>query len=227
MTVKGQGPSHRQRQLLTTREQVSRAARALFADRGYVGTTIAAISEAADVPAARIYSAFGTKAKILAEILRRWIAESDVQAQQDLALANSDPAERLRMAAHWNRRQLELGFDVIGIYQDAARTDPRMADEWRNVQAGRERAIRQLVESIAADLKPDVKVATAVDLHVTCTMPEVYRSLVLERGWSPARYDRWLADLLIEQLLPVRAVASPRPPRRARVLPTTGSEKPL
>jgi hypothetical protein len=36
---------------------------------------------------------------------------------------------------------------------------------------------------------------------VTWTLPEVYRTLVLERAWSPNKYENWLADLLIREFL--------------------------
>ena len=143
---------HRARQALVTREQVARAARVLFRDVGYVGTTVQAIAQAAEVPAPTIYSALGSKAGILAEIRRLWIADSDVQRQHDEALVQPDPVRRLRMAAHWHRRQLELGYDVIAIYQEAARADPAMAQEWHRVQASREGAVRELIASLEGRL---------------------------------------------------------------------------
>ena len=54
------GPTHRQRQAAATRRQIAAAARQLFAERGYVATTIAAISERADIPVQTVYSAIGT-----------------------------------------------------------------------------------------------------------------------------------------------------------------------
>jgi len=44
-------------------------------------------------------------------------------------------------------------------------------------------------------------VADRVDLYITLVLPEVYRTLVLERGWSADRYEKWLAHLLINLLL--------------------------
>ena len=41
----------------------------------------------------------------------------------------------------------------------------------------------------------------ALDLYVAWTLPEVYRTLVLERGWSLNRYENWLAELLIREFL--------------------------
>jgi hypothetical protein len=32
--------------------------------------------------------------------------------------------------------------------------------------------------------------------------PELYRLLVVDRGWSPAKYKEWLTGLLVDQLLP-------------------------
>lgn len=32
--------------------------------------------------------------------------------------------------------------------------------------------------------------------------PELYRLLVIDRQWSPARYEHWLTEALADQLLP-------------------------
>ena len=34
------------------------------------------------------------------------------------------------------------------------------------------------------------------------TSPEVYRLLVCDRDWPPERYEQWLKEILINQLLP-------------------------
>jgi len=199
-TVKEEKTGHRYRQAMATRQQIAVAARRLFAERGYLGTTIAAIAAEADIPAPTIYSAFGTKAKILEEITRSWIAESGTQ-QHESSLAQPDPVRRLHMAAHWHTRQMELGHDVITIYQEAARADPEMALVLKSVLDGRERAIGKLIDSLTEHLAAGLTRSTAVDLFVTCTLSEIYRSLVLERGWPLADYERWLGELLVAQLL--------------------------
>ena len=38
----------------------------------------------------------------------------------------------------------------------------------------------------------------ALDLQ----LPEVYELLVVQRGWTPERYGRWVADTLTAALLP-------------------------
>jgi len=201
-TVKEEKIGHRQRQAQATREQVARAARSLFAERGYVATTMQAISAAADIPAQTIYSAFGTKAKILEAIRREWIARSRVQELNDEAVKETDPHRRLRMIAKMHRQQMETGYDVIAIYSEAARVDPDMNTEWRAVLAGRERAVGRLLDSFGGQLKPGMSRQRAIDIYIACTHNEVYGSLVLEHAWGLDDFENWTADLLITQLLP-------------------------
>jgi AcrR family transcriptional regulator len=201
VAVKKQLISHRQRQAQATREAVAGAARRLFMEQGYIATTIEAISEAAEIPVPTIYSAFGNKPAILEEARRLWIAETDVENLHRRALATPEVQKRLRLAAHWTRRQFELGYDLISIYQEAARADPRVAAVWRQVMLRREAAVSELLESLRGRLRSGLKLRLALDLYVSWTLPEVYRTLVLERGWSPNRYENWLAELLIRELL--------------------------
>lgn len=41
----------------------------------------------------------------------------------------------------------------------------------------------------------------ATDIHWALSSPEVYRLLVRERGWSPVRYEAWLANAATTLLL--------------------------
>jgi AcrR family transcriptional regulator len=186
---------------MATKQQVASAARGLFAAHGYITTTIAAIAAAAGIPAPTIYSAFGTKARILQAIAWGVTSTLDVDRSHDAALAEPDPARGLRLAANIQRRQFELMYDVIVIYAEAARTDPDIAHDLQTIMANRERAFRRHAEAIAAHLAPGVSVSDAVGIYLTLVLPEVYRTLVLERGWTAGRYENWLAATLIHQLL--------------------------
>jgi AcrR family transcriptional regulator len=201
VAVKEQATSHRQRQAKATRSAVAAAARTLFAEHGYTSTTIEAISDAAEIPVPTIYSAFGNKPAVLEEVRQHWIAEADVERLHRQALAVPDLQRRLHLAAHWTRRQFELGYDVIAVYQEAARTDPRVAAVWRQVMSFREAAVSDLLESLSGHLRPPLTLTQALDLYVAWTLPEVYRTLVLERSWSPNKYERWLGELLARELL--------------------------
>jgi hypothetical protein len=106
------------------------------------------------------------------------------------------------MAANIQRRQFEQMYDVIAIYQEAARTDPDIARDTQTIAANRERAFRRHVESIKAHLTPGVSIDDGVTIYLALVLPEVYRTLVIEAGWTAERYEDWLADALTTQLLP-------------------------
>lgn len=200
MVVKDSG-GYRQRQAEATKREVARVARALFAERGYVATTISAISAEADIPAQTIYSAFGSKAKILDKITELWMTESRTTSLAAAYLQEPDPARQLRMLAELNRRQMEVGYDVVTIYREAAASDPQMAETMRTVLAAREREMRKLIKAVRPQLRPDLTVDAALDLTLALTLPELFGLLVHERGWDPPRYEKWLGDTLVSQLL--------------------------
>ena len=176
-------------------------ARALFAEHGYVATTISTISAEADIPVQTIYSAFGSKAKILDKITELWMSEAQTTSSAAAYLQEPDPARQLRMLAGLTRRQMEVGSDVVVIYQEAAASDPQMAETLRNVLAAREREIRKLIDALAPRLRSELTVDSALDLTLALTLPEVFHLLVAERGWGADRYETWLADTLVSQLL--------------------------
>ena len=200
MTVK-RAPGHRQRQAEATERQVADVARALFAEHGYVATTISSIAAEADIPVQTIYSAFGSKAKILDKITELWMGQTQTPSRASAYLQESDPVRQLLMLAELNRRQMQAGSDVVAIYQEAAASDPQMAETLRNVLAAREREIRKLVDSLTPRLRPHLTVDTALDLTLALTLPELYHLLVIERGWSHTGYETWLGAALVSQLL--------------------------
>lgn len=193
--------SYRQKQALATRDRIARAARQLFAQRGYHAATIEAIAGAAGVAVPTVYAIFGSKKAILAEIRQLWLKDSQVPELAAEALAEPDPGRRLELAARWTRNQVERGYDVITIYEEAARADPEMARVWASVLKQRDGAITRFVGSLAPRLKRGLDVKTAVDLVWALERPEVFRELVIVRRWSLDRYETWLAETLKEQLL--------------------------
>ena len=143
MTVKGSA-GHRQRQAEATKLEVARVARALFAEHGYVATTISAISAESDIPVQTIYSAFGSEGEDLANTS----PSSGWTRRRRLPGPPPTSTSRIRldsygMLAELNRRQLEAGSDVVAIYREAAASDPQMAATLQQVLAAREREVRK------------------------------------------------------------------------------------
>ena len=92
-------------------------------------------------------------------------------------------------------------YDVIAVYQEAARTDKQIAATAATITQNRERAFRRHVTAIASELRSDLGVNDAVDIYLALVLPELYRTLVIERGWSAERYEQWLGRALGDELL--------------------------
>ena len=193
-----------------TRAAVAEAARILFLERGYAATTIDAISERSDTPAATVYRLFSSKMGILKAVLDVSIGGDDdavamaERPQVHALLSDEDPVGRLtRFAALLHEVMARLG-PVHRILADAARADPEaaalLAEISRQRQEGQRRIARALARSGA--LRPGLRERDAADIIHALASPEVYGLLVADRSWSGQRYERWLSAILIDQLLP-------------------------
>lgn len=129
------------------------------------------------------------------------MGEAETTSLAAAYLQEPDPPRQLRLLAELNRRQREVGSDVVAIYREAAASDPQMAETLRNVLAARERKIRKLIDVLGPRLRSDLTIDAALDLTLALTLPELFHLLVVERGWSQLRYETWLGDALVGQLL--------------------------
>jgi len=189
---------------------VVEAAQALFLDRGYAGTTIEAISGLADVPPATVYRLFSSKLGILKALLDVSIAGDDeAVALEDrpnvrALLADPDPRNQLSGFAGITRGIMSRAEPVHRILVSAAGSDPDaqalLAEQTRQRQQGQAQIARSLAR--AGALRPKLRERDATDIIHALMSPEVYRLLVGDRGWLPERYEQWLTDILIDQLLP-------------------------
>jgi AcrR family transcriptional regulator len=191
------------------RAAVVDAARTLFLERGYGATTIEAISSLADVPTATVYRLFSSKHGILKSLLDRSIVGDD----EDVAMADR-PHVRALLTERDPRRQL-AGFVALtvqvnatvaplyGVLVSAAGNDPDAAallgTLTRQRQQGQRRIARSLVRTGAS--RTEVRERDAADIIHALLSPELYRLLVIDRGWTTPRYQSWLTEMLTAQLL--------------------------
>lgn len=191
------------------RRSTLEAARALFIERGYNATTIEAISNVADVPQATIYRLFSSKQGILKAVLDTSIVGDDepvpVAARPHVLrlLAGPDPRDQLAGLAAISVDINQRVAPILRMLASAADSDPDAAalldDLARQRQAGQSRLATALGRSGA--LRPGLRPAHASDIIHGLASPELYRLLVIERRWSPEKYERWLAETLGRQLL--------------------------
>ena len=200
-TVKDKPASHRQRQARDTRNRVVAAARALFAQFGYAATTIQAIAAESGVAVPTIYDAFKSKRGILEAARLAMLEESQIPELMAEAHREPDPGRKLDLAARWVRQQMERSYDVIQAFREASRADPDAAADHRRILDRRARSLRGFIATLKPALAPGISPRTATDLLWAFSNEELYRELVVERGWSPDRYEQWLARTIRAQLL--------------------------
>jgi AcrR family transcriptional regulator len=192
-----------------TKASVVDAARRLFEERGYAATTIEAISEGSDTPQATIYRLFASKLGILKAVIDVAIVGDDEEVamvdrpQVRELLADPDAHQRLAQFAALLRDLMARTAPVHRLLADAARSDPEaaslLAEIARQRQQGQQRIARSLAR--AGTLREGLRERDAADIIHALASPEVYGLLVLDRGWSGERYERWIASTLAGQLL--------------------------
>jgi hypothetical protein len=81
-------------------------------------------------------------------------------------------------------------------------------EQTRQREEGQGRIARSLAR--AGALQPALRARDAADIIHALMSPEIYRMLVVDRGWQPERYEQWLTAILIDQLLPAAPVRRQR-----------------
>lgn len=198
----------RREQAAATRQAILEAAERLFAERGYVGTSVAQIAEEARVALKTVYAVFGTKAEVLRALwnLRMRGDEEPVPMAERSwyreIVDAPDPPRRLDLVARNVRIVRERTAHVTEIVRQAAPADEQIAELWERFQREYyEVGVRGILETIERDGVLAVDVTKATDIGWTLTHPDVYQLLVRQRGWSAEAYERWLADTLRTQLI--------------------------
>ena len=200
----------RESQSAETRQRIVEAARRLMVEKGYRGTTIVAVAERAGVHVDTVYQLVGRKPVLLRELIEQAISgTTGAVAAEDRdyvrAMASEpDPARKLDIYAGAIRHIQARMAPLLLALRDASSTEPDAARVWREISERRAANMRKLAQDLdaAGGLRPGLSVDEAADVIWATNSPEVYVLLTTERGWTPDRYERWLADTWRRLLLP-------------------------
>lgn len=199
----------RQAQSTETRERILDAARELLAERGYRATTIGAVARRAGVHVDTIYDLVGRKAVILRELIERAISGTSgpvVAEDRDYVQAiraEPDPARKLALYAAAMRTIHGRMAPLYLALRDASSTEPEAAAVWQEISERRAANMVKLARDLAeaGGLRADLPIDEAADVIWATNSAELYVLLTVERGWTPERYERWLADAWSRLLL--------------------------
>jgi len=193
-----------------TRQAILDAARAQMLERGYRATTIAGIARAAGVHVDTVYALVGRKPVLLRELIEHAISGSDgvIPAEQRdyVAAIRSEPDARRKLAIYARAtREIHARLaPLLMALRDASTTEPEAEAVWGEISARRALNMRRFAEELnsAGGIRPGLSITDAADTIWVTNSAEVYVLLTVERGWTPRRYERWLADTWARLLLP-------------------------
>jgi len=188
------------------------AALRLFREQGYAATPMQAIADEAGVAVQTLYFTFGTKRALLSEILDIAIAgDEEPVATLDrphiqALLDDPDPVAQLRGQAHVTRSVYERLAPALEVVRGAATADPDLAALWERSIQQRATVMERFIAALVTktSLRDGLDQATAVDIALALQSPELIVFLTGQRGWSPDKYEQWLANALISELLPTK-----------------------
>lgn len=189
------------------REEILAAARQVFAERGFRGTTIADIAEAANIALGTIYNYFPSKEDVFAALNQR-LAEIISEA-----ITHNVPAGSLEQTT---RARISNVFEACRGNRDLVRlvvlnTDPGSAVERRIREADGERS-QPMIDAIAAAISAgfvrqgDARIITRLVQGLVTFA--VYEAFVLSDGGDADRYRDACAEMIIAYLTPPQANAA-------------------
>ena len=200
----------RARQAAATRARIVEAAGRLFAERGYVATTIDAVAAEADVAVETVYARFKNKRNLLDAYLDLSIVGDaepvpllDRPEMQSVRAA-TDQREQLQLLARIMRVVLERNAPVHAVLRAAVAVDPELDALAAEDDKRRKATQRAFVEMLSSSgpLRDGLSIGDATDTMSALVNPETYAYLTRRRGWTPGRVERWLAENLALLLLP-------------------------
>ena len=195
----------RKEQAQATRARIARAARDLFAQRGYQATTMSQIAASAGVAVQTVHFVFHTKADLLREVVDRAV-RGDVgdPEQQDwfrLLAGQADGRAALAVIVENVTPILARVAPVAWVMRSVP--DEDVATVFAQGEQLRREAYGRMIASLAEGgwLRDGLDAQKATDVLLLLLSAETYRILVDEYGWDRPAWEGWALDTLHSQLI--------------------------
>ena len=205
----------RHEQARQTRSGILAAARRLFTKQGYAATTVAQIAADAGVAVDTVYAAVGAKSVIFRLLLETALSGTDeaVPAEERDYVRRMKAQTRARDKLDTYAAAVRAIAERVGplhlVLRDAAAQAPELARMRDEIASRRAKNMRLLAQDLldTGDLRAELDVEEIADVVWSMNSAEFYYLLVHERGWAPAKFQRWLTDTWCRLFLAEQAVS--------------------
>jgi len=195
-----------------TRLRITKAAYALFCERGYAGTTMGDIAEAAGVAVQTVYFAFHTKSELLSRTYDFAVLGEVDRVPPEQAVwyrdmsDGSDLASALRHAVEGIGAIMTRATPLDTVVRAGGGSDPDIAAVRNMHESWRAKGYRAMVDILRtkSPLRDGVSPERATELLLLYLGMDVYRVLVLDFGWSHDVWIDWTVATVGEQLFSMR-----------------------
>jgi len=190
-------------QAAKTRNRILASARKLFQQEGFESVTIEKLAQISNVSTPTVYAIFQSKLGVLRALMEEALPTKQREALVEKTKREKSAKKRLMLAAKIARQMYDAERAQMDIFRGAS----VLAPEFKELEKEREkRRYKRLEESMKTmekekSLAPGLTLSKAHDILWAFTGRDMYRMFVIERGWSSARYEKWLAQLLIKTLI--------------------------
>ncbi len=193
----------RQEQSKKTKNRILTTAKTLFESKGFEKVTIEEISLKAQVSTPSIYSLFQSKRGILLGLMDTALPSEQFTALVKLGQKEICPRKRLEITASIARQLYDAEKTQCNFLQGASILDPVFKELEVEREKRRYQRQKETVETMAAKkvFTETLSLSKIRDILWAFTGRDLYRMLVIEQGWSSDEYEKWLANLLIKNLL--------------------------
>lgn len=193
---------------IATHWRIVKAAYTLFCERGYAGTTMAAVAKDAGVAVQTVYFVFHTKTEVLNSAYGLAVMGEDEpavpqeQAWYRQAVAEPDVTTALRLVVAGLGEILRRVAPLDRAVRTAAAGDPDAASFLAQNEAWRADGYREMVAflRLKRELRAGLTEDRATDVMLFLASAGAYRALVTEREWTHAEWTAWTSTALTEQL---------------------------
>ena len=178
------------------------AALALITKRGDAHVTMAQIARAARVSRQAVYLHFADRAELMVALARHLDEGLGLPAEIQRIAESKTGAEKVEAMVSLQARSNPSLWAVARAVDAVRRTDPAAERAWQDRLNDRLAGCRRIVARLESEgnLKAGMDASSAADILWTITSLRTWEDLVLERGWSPQKYQRHVTRFLLEAL---------------------------
>lgn len=181
-----------------TRMKILNSALVLIRRRGGADVSLGEIARVARVSRQAIYLHFADRADLLIALIRHVDEMRGLPKKLQKIINAPSGLAAVREMVSLQASDNPLLWPLARVFDAVRRKDPEVERSWQDRLKHRLKGCRAIVERLRAEnsLRSGMDLRCAADLLWTITSLRMWEDLVVERGWSAAKYEAHVYNLI-------------------------------